>query len=219
MQNVTCAVIAAAGMGTRIGLGMPKCMIEIDGKTVLTRLIELLRPRVDLIKVVVGYREDMVIEYCAQHHRDVVIVRNKDYRSTNTAFSFAKGAQHASGKVLYLDGDLVICPKSLNSFLETASLHDILVGLTNSKSENAVFANCQNDHSDRLVTAFSREQATPFEWANIVSGPPSLLSDASGYVFERLAEHLPLPSQHLDLAEIDTANDLIEARQFLQTLG
>ncbi len=214
MQNVAGAVIAAAGMGTRIGLGMPKCMIEIDGQTILTRLIKLLRPHVPLIHVVVGYREEMVIEYCARYHRDVVLVRNQDYRTTNTAFSFSKGAAHINGKVIYLDGDLLISPKSLEQFLHAAIYSDVLVGLTDAKSENAVFADCQESSGAISVSGFSRDWGSRFEWANVVIGPSNLMCDASGYVFERLAELLPLKGYLLDLAEIDTADDLVAAHRF-----
>src|SRR5690606_30168525 len=123
---------------------------------ILTRLIEMLRPHVDLINVVVGYREEMVVEYCAQHHRDVVLVRNQDYRTTNTAYSFAKGAVNISGKIIYLDGDLLISSKSLGRFLQAAADKEILVGLTDAKSENAVFAECQQQKNEITITSFSR---------------------------------------------------------------
>jgi choline kinase len=194
-------------------------MIEIEGKTILTRLIEMLRPHVSLINVVVGYREEMVIEYCAQHHRDVVLVRNQDYRTTNTAYSFAKGAANISGKVIYLDGDLLISPESLTSFLQAASSKEVLVGLTDAKSENAVFAECQENENMLSITSFSRSKSSSFEWANVVSGPANLLVNASGYVFERLVEQLPLEGKLLDLAEVDTAADLIAARSFIHDLA
>ena len=49
MQTIGSAVIAAAGLGSRIGMGMPKCMIEIDGVTILSRLLTALRPHVPVI--------------------------------------------------------------------------------------------------------------------------------------------------------------------------
>ncbi|WP_236043263.1 DUF6564 domain-containing protein [Pseudomonas arcuscaelestis] len=193
-------------------------MIEVEGKTILSRLIENLQPHVDLIKVVVGYREEMVIDYCAQHHRNVILVRNKDYRQTNTAFSFAKGANLSSGKVLYLDGDLVISPESLEAFIQCAASKEILVGLTDAKSENAVFADCNTTSEGFMISAFSRTKPSPLEWANVVSGPAHLLDGASGYVFERLEEYLPLNGKLLELAEVDTAGDLIAAREFVCAL-
>mgnify|MGYP003131060655 FL=1 len=63
MQVVEGAVIACAGLGSRLGLGLPKCLIEVDGKTILTRLIESLRPHVSRIHVVIGYREELVADY------------------------------------------------------------------------------------------------------------------------------------------------------------
>jgi len=218
MQNIAGVVIAAAGMGTRIGLGMPKCMIEIDGKTILTRLIDALRPHVPLINIVIGYREEMIIEYCARNHRDVVLVRNEKYRSTNTAYSFSKGAEHISGKVIYLDGDLLISPKSLTDFILASCDKEILIGLTEAKSENAVFAHCQESSEKLLISGFSRIRPSRFEWANVVSGPSNLMSGATGYVFERLIERLPLEGKMLELAEVDTAADLTAARSFARLL-
>lgn len=186
MPALDCAVIAAAGMGTRIGLGMPKCMIEIAGKTLLTRLIEGLRPHVRTIYVAVGYREDMVIDFCARHHRDVVLVRNPEYRETNTATSAAKCVRHARGKVIYLDGDLVIEPDSLSAFVQAAARHPILVGVTRPNSQNTVYAQAQAGPEGLRLNGFSRTEPSKHEWANVVSGPADLLAGASGFVYERL---------------------------------
>lgn len=219
MQGIAGAVIAAAGMGTRIGLGMPKCMIEIDGRTILTRLIETLRPHVPLISVVVGYREELVIDYCARHHRDVVLVRNQDYRSTNTAYSFSKGAVPVAGKTIYMDGDLLISPHSLTEMLVAARHTDVLVGLTDAKSENAVFAECEQGRNGNLtISSFSRTETSQYEWANIVSGPSDLMMGATAYVFEKLIERLPLQGQMLELAEVDTEADLAAARNFVRRM-
>jgi len=218
MQNVTGAVIAAAGLGTRIGLGMPKCMIEIDGTTILTRLISTLRLHVPVIHLVVGYREEMIIEYCARHHRDVVLVRNPDFRTTNTAYSLAKGAQSLTGKVLYLDGDLLISEKSLANFIAESQKTEILIGLTNAKSENAVFAHTDIIENYVQVTGFSRSRISEFEWANVLVAPSRFMKGASGYVFERLIDRLPIKGAMLELAEVDTASDLDEAKLFLQKM-
>jgi choline kinase len=218
MQNVTGAVIAAAGLGSRLGLGMPKCMIDVDGLTILTRLISVLSPHVPVIHVVVGYREEMIIEYCAIHHRDVVLVRNPDFRATNTAYSFAKGAEHLSGKVLYLDGDLLVSPVSLAKFLESARTRNILVGITDAKSDDAVFVHGEEAGDLVDISQFSRDRASKYEWGNVLAAPSDIMRGAPGYVFERLIEHLPLEGYVLELAEVDTADDLVVARRFAQRL-
>jgi choline kinase len=219
MQDVTGAVIAAAGVGSRIGLGMPKCMIEIEGKTILTRLIETLRPEIPVIHVVIGYREEMVNDYCAIHHRDIVLVRNPDFRITNTAYSFFRGASHLPGKVLYLDGDLVISPGSLEKFIAAARERDILVGVTKAKSEHAVFVLGENLGEVTRISSFSWDKKSELEWANVFSAPNDLMRGVPGYVFERLTEHLPLDGYMLELAEVDTTEDLVTAREFARHMG
>lgn len=219
MQNVTQAVIAAAGLGSRLGFGIPKCMVEIEGVTILTRLINRLRPYMSIIHLVVGYREEMVIEYCAQHHRDVVLVRNSDFRTTNTATSCSKGSQLLTGKVLFLDGDLLITKESLENFLTRAQNLDILIGLTPAKSEDAIFVQARLCGGYVDVFGFSRTNRSTVEWANIFVGPSHLLDGANGFVFEGLNRFLPLPGCLLDLAEVDTIHDLAAAQEFVKKFG
>lgn len=218
MQAVDSAVIAAAGMGTRLGLGMPKAMIEVGGKTILARLVEHLRCHVKVIHVVVGYREEMIVEYCHKHFPEVVLVRNPEFRTTNTAQSLYLGARHLRGKILYLDGDLILEPSSLEQFLAAAADVPLLVGVAEAKSENAVFTEVRESDTGPVVTGFSREARSPLEWANVFCGDRDLMHGAAGYVFERLAQHLPLPGRVLRLAEVDTSGDLHAALQFVTEL-
>lgn len=213
------AVIAAAGLGSRLGLGMPKCMIELGKQTILTRLIRTLENHVESIHVVVGYREEIVIDYCARHHRDVVLVRNSDFRITNAAYSFALGARYLSGKILFTDGDMVVSPRDIVEFIKRSCDEEILIGLTEPKSEQAVYASAKELKGEILVENFSRQNSDKFEWANIVIGPSDLMNGVDGFVFEHLAKKLPLKGHMLRLAEVDTAADLRVAEQFIRNQG
>ncbi|MEO9137027.1 MAG: NTP transferase domain-containing protein [Casimicrobiaceae bacterium] len=59
-------LILAAGMGTRLGdagAGMPKCLIEVNGETLIARLLRQIRsadPAAD-IHVVLGFRSEAVV--------------------------------------------------------------------------------------------------------------------------------------------------------------
>ena len=197
-------------------------MLELGGQTLLSRLVETLEEHVARIHVVVGYREEMIIALCAKLHRQVVIVRNPEYRTTNTVQSMALGAQGLDGKTLFLDGDLVIDPRSLSDFIEKATQHEILAAIAPSMSENPVNVDLEDSgaHSGRmLVRAFTREAGRRFEWANVVSGPARMLDGAAGYVYEKLEESLPLHASVLALREIDTAADLELAREFVNSIG
>ena len=217
MQNVESAVIAAAGLGSRLGLGHPKCMLELGGITLLTRMIKMLESHISKIHVVVGYREDLVIDYCARNHPHIVLVRNPDYRTTNTAQSFAIGARYLKGKCIFLDGDLVIDPNSFSDFISHAAQTEILVALCKPNTENAVFVDIEETDQGKIVKNFTRENPTSYEWGNVFSGPSTLMANtnANGYVFEHLAQHLPLPGHMLELAEIDTSADMRSAETFV----
>jgi choline kinase len=213
MQSIEGAVIACAGLGSRLGMGLPKCMIEVDGQTILSRLVRALRPHVPRIHIVVGYREDIVTEYCSRYYRDVVLVRNPDFRSTNTAHSLRLGSVGFSNKVLYLDGDLIINEESLTRFIENSVKTRFLIGITPAKSSQAVFVSTQqNENGDSIeLKAFHRSPSAKYEWANVFSGPPNILRDGSGYVFESLQSILPARAQELQLFEVDTSEDLERA--------
>ncbi|TDB28931.1 sugar nucleotidyltransferase [Stenotrophomonas sp. ATCM1_4] len=216
MQAVEGAVIACAGLGSRLGMGLPKCLIEVDGRTILSRLIEALESRVSRIHVVIGYREEMVAEYCARHHRDVILIRNPRFRETNTAYSISLGSAGFLSKVLYLDGDLIIDELSLAGFVEKAASVRTLVGVTQAKSENAVFAEISSRMQGEMeISAFGRGLDSSYEWANVFSGPPLRLEEASGYVYQALESQLPLPAWLLDLHEVDTPGDLLAAEEFM----
>lgn len=222
MSPVVNAVIAAAGLGSRLGLGLPKAMIEVAGAPLLGRLLSMLEKKFQTIHVVVGYREELLIDYCARQHSNVILVRNPQFRSTNTAQSYALGAQHLKGKTLFLDGDLLIEPRSLDAFLGAAARTDLLIGLTEAKSENAVYAQARfqsKPEEDLEVVSFSRDVSMPYEWANVFSGESRTMAGANGFVFEHLAARLPARAGLLELAEVDTADDLRNAVEFAQRHG
>jgi choline kinase len=197
-------------------------MLEIGGMTLLSRLIRTLEPLVPRIHVVVGYREEMVIELCAREHREIVIVRNPAYRSTNTAESMSMGARACQGKTLFLDGDLLIDPRSLRAFVEEASRHEVLMGISATRSEQPVCVelaeNTDLDGEPHLVSAFTRDAELPYEWANVVAGPARLMDGVPGYVFERLRERTPLPALPIELREVDTQADLEKANEFARSV-
>lgn len=195
-------------------MGLPKCMLDIGGTILLSRLIRDLQPLVGRIHVVVGYREELIIEHCERHHRDVVLVRNPDYRDTNTSHSLMLGSAGFHRKVLYMDGDLVVRRESLAAFIKRGQSTDLLVGVTKAKSTEAVFVEATGTGGTiGSVTRFQRDRATPWEWGNLFIGRPDLLTYGSRYVYECIEPHLPAAAHEVDLFEVDTAEDLALATE------
>ena len=212
MQPVKNAVIAAAGLGSRLGLGMPKCMISINRAPILSRMLRMLEAHVETIIIVTGYREELISEYCEKHFRNVIIARNPDFATTNTAYSLSLGARFAVGKTIFLDGDLLLEKKSLARFFQLAQSSELLLGVAHTKTDQPVYANCVSDPFGGLeVIGFSRGNTSEYEWANLVVGPQNLMDSAKHYVFEKLTERLPLQAALIAVEEVDTPQDMLRA--------
>lgn len=213
MPSIERVVIAAAGLGSRLGHGIPKCLVEVNGQTVIERQLKLLAPIGD-IRVVVGYMEQAVIDAVRRINEDVIFVRNPRYRETTTQDSYALGAHDISGSYLFLDGDIVFDSTSLSKFLEFAATKQLAIGVTAAKTDHAVFAVTRDVDNDEIeITSFSREPAL-LEWANIVYAPSDSFGYGRGAVFETLQTMLPAPAKQIVCYEIDTEADLGRARDF-----
>ena len=210
MSVVKHAVIAAAGLGSRLGLGKPKCLIEISGEPLLAQQLKLLKDIED-VRVVVGFEELAVIELAYKIREDVIIVRNPAYRSTMTIQSYALGAQFLKEPCLYMDADIYFEPESFNSFITHCKYDEMLIAITSSKTMDAVYVH--KDNNDK-INEFSREKWAPFEWANLAWLPPKYCEGASSAVFERLSQELPLSYREITSFEIDTPEDMAIAMKF-----
>ncbi len=216
MQTVEHAVIAVAGLGSRLGHGKPKCLVEVAGRRILDYQLELLRDVPD-VRLVVGYLEHEVIEAAFRLRPDLTLVRNPSYRTTTTQQSYWLGSRHLRGPCLYLDGDIIFEPETFHAFLVQARTHAPLIAVTQAKTEQAVFTAVQPGDADPFlsVTSFSRTDRSLWEWANLACLPPGLLEENGGNVFDRLSLHLPLRAQAIVCCEVDTEGDLAQAETFV----
>lgn len=87
------ALVLAAGMGSRLKShteDKPKCMVEINGKTLIERLLMQL-DKYDLSKIIIvdGYRSSQLEKYIASLdiHTQVEYITNSDYSKTNNIYS------------------------------------------------------------------------------------------------------------------------------------
>lgn len=215
MSTVKHAVIAAAGLGSRLGMGKPKCLIEFNHVTILEHQLQLLQA-VEDVRIVVGFEEHIVIDLAKSIRPDVIIVRNPGYRTTTTLNSYLMGASGLKDSCLFMDGDILFNRKSFNNFLTNCIDGKELVGITQAKTKDAVFVHLNNKNQ---ITNFSRTEKSDYEWANIVWIKPEYFENPEGPVFERLASHLPLGANEIISYEVDTVEDLKVAHEHINELN
>ena len=192
------AIICSAGQGSRLGLGIPKALVEINGKKLIDWQLEALRDYD--VTVVCGFKANEVI--AAVNGRAKIVV-NHDYMTSSTCHSIALCQP---GEALILDGDLIFTQKAIEG-LPTGDF----VGVCNPRTEDAVYTQIVNDN---VCVAFTRTR-TNYEWACIFRGDPAWFKNIkTGYVYEVLSKRLPMTVGRFPSFEIDTPQDLMEATKW-----
>ncbi|SRR6056297_2489299 len=128
------ALILAAGMGSRlkeITNDKPKCMVLVNGKTIIERMLEQLDCLgLSRIVIVIGYSGSVLIDYIASLNINtpVVYVWNEEYHRTNNIYSLylARGYMGDEDSLL-LESDLVFEPAVLERLIEEKGVNLALV--------------------------------------------------------------------------------------------
>lgn len=117
------AIILAAGVGRRLGVDHPKCLLEFNGRSLLQRHLDILRRQdVDQIIVGVGHLADQVISAIKDSgHADFVrTVHNQDYEKGSVISLWTLREELAcGGDVLLMDADVLYDEKMIKRLLET----------------------------------------------------------------------------------------------------
>lgn len=106
-------VLLAAGQATRLRPltdDRPKCLLEVGGRTILSRAVgQLLARGLERFTIVDGYRGGMIRQALGEEFPgvDFRFVRNERYATTNNAWSLLLAEFHPAGPMLLLDSDIV----------------------------------------------------------------------------------------------------------------
>jgi L-glutamine-phosphate cytidylyltransferase len=110
------AIIIAAGIGSRLGdltKDLPKPLIDINGKSILERQIELFKKfGINEIFIVTGYKNNKI------KFSDINCVYNSEYQQTEQIGSLMKARNEISGDVIISFGDILFEEKILEELLE-----------------------------------------------------------------------------------------------------
>lgn len=119
------ALILAAGEGTRLRpftLDRPKCLVEVEGMSLLDRQVEVLHSeKITDITLIGGYRSDML------EPLGLNLKINPRYAETNMVWSLFCAKEELCGEILIAYGDIVYSRKTLRALLESKA--DIAVAV------------------------------------------------------------------------------------------
>lgn len=207
-------MISAAGQGTRLGLNLPKALVEVGDRPLLAHQLGLLS-EVDDVVVVAGCRAGLVVELLRELRRDVRVALNHSFATTGTAASLKRGAALAEGWVVSLDGDLLV---DANHFAAVLAHPGPCLGVTPARSAAPVWSPRAPD--GRVVALSQEPPAAEWEWSGVVKiRAEAARAFGEEHVFPNLVDLLPLPAIEMDCVEIDDLDDLAQARRWVESNG
>lgn len=212
MSPIKHVVICAAGIGSRLGLNKPKCLVEVCGRSLLDYHLERLA-WAENVWLVVGFEEEDVIAHAMALRRDLIVVRNPDYLRTNTLQSLHLVSRHLGERFLMIDADTLVEDTSFQQFIAAANEHRQLIGVSRYTTSDGVRVTL--DAAGECVTGFTREPHPPREWTGIAVIEPNLVVDKPLYVYQAIEPFLPIRAMELKAFDIDTTADLDMAGQVL----
>ena len=119
------AIILAAGMGKRLKeltKDNTKCMVKVNGQTLIERLLGILdKKNLSRIIIVVGYKEETLIEYIAtlQIATEIIFINNPIYNKTNNIYSLSLADEYLVAEdTLLFESDLIFEERVIDRLLQ-----------------------------------------------------------------------------------------------------
>src|SRR4030042_2951908 len=140
-------VISCAGIGSRLGLGYTKALVEIAGKPLIIHHLEQLKD-FDDVRIVVGYSAPSLINAVLSYRKNVTFFFNHNFLNTNEMTSLYLGSRFCRDLVVSLDGDLLVKPEDLKSFL---SEKGEVLGYIKTYSDNPVCVRLKKSEGKKYI--------------------------------------------------------------------
>ena len=194
----TSVIICCAGMGTRLGIGTTKALVDICGKPLIIRQLELLK-EYDDIRIVVGYDAKKLVQTVTKYRRDLMIVFNYDYEKTGPGDSLRKALIGARDIVITLDGDTLQNKEDFYGFLK---YDGECIAVAENASNEGVLAEIINGE-----VVYLKKEHGNIQWSGIAKVKKERLCGNDSYVYEMLNRYMPLKAFMMRIREINTQED------------
>ena len=118
-------ILLVAGEGKRLRpytLDRPKCMVEVDGISLIDRQLEVLKSEgLEDIVMIGGYKSDML------KREEVKLKLNPQYFETNMVWTLFSAEEELEGDVIISYGDIVYSRKILQTLLKSKADISVIV--------------------------------------------------------------------------------------------
>ena len=205
LVNEKSVVISCAGIGSRLGLGLTKALVQINGSSLISWQLKLFKDVKDL-RLVIGFQGGEIIEEVRKYRDDIIFCYNHRYFETKTGASFYFGARHANNEIIEWDGDLLVHPQDVKMLLNTRGEY---ICYSDKTSEEAVFVRTDDQGN---VLSFSRESGD-YEWTGPACMTKRHLTYNSNNVLNMFEPLCPMRGIKVRAYDIDTYNDYIRVSE------
>lgn len=203
MNDSTTVVICCAGMGTRLGIGLPKTLVSINDKPLIIYLLELLDNFSD-VRIVVGFQAEKIINIVKEYRKDITFVFNYDYETTGPASSLSKALTGANKKIISIGGDILI---NQEDFEKIKSM-DECIAYSDVTSSSPTLVKVENE---KVINIGGDGQ---FEWQGILKIDKNKLINGNDYIYEMVQPNFPIEGLYVRSREIDSQEDYDNAIVF-----
>lgn len=169
------ALILAAGMGKRLGRytkDATKCMVPVNGKTLIEYAIEsLIENNIKKLIIVVGYKSQILIDFISSKFNEsnlngmkIEYIENKVYDKTNNIYSLYLACNELiKDDTILLESDLIFKPEIITSLLQNKEKNLAVV----SKFESWMDGTCTLLDENNNITGILDKNH--FNWNNTES--------------------------------------------------
>lgn len=126
------AIILNAGKGGRLAPHTdetPKCLLNIGSRHLIDyQLDALMLSGIRDVIIVVGYKHEQIRDYLRLYRNiNFTFIENKDYSSTNTAYSLWLSRHEMTDDFIYCNGDVLFHPELIRRLAASPSLNALAV--------------------------------------------------------------------------------------------
>jgi choline kinase len=145
------SIILAAGEGRRLRPlteNNPKCMVNLFGKSLLQRQIEVMKScGIDEIVIVTGYKSEMI------KFPDIHYVRNENYEYTNMVKTLFCAKKELVGNIIISYGDIIYEKSVLQKLINAKTDISVIIDKNWKMYWNERFENPLNDAESLKINA------------------------------------------------------------------